>query len=71
VRSIIMMGRNLGLDVIAEGVETSAQAEYLKHQGCPELQGYLFSKPISREAFEKLVQSSQTKNESPAIVRMG
>jgi diguanylate cyclase (GGDEF)-like protein len=56
VRSIIMMGRNLGLDVIAEGVETIAQAEFLKDQGCPELQGYLYSKPIPYQIFDKLLQ---------------
>lgn len=55
VRSIIAMGRNLGLDVIAEGVETSAQAEFLKAEGCPELQGYLFSKPVPPQEFEKLI----------------
>jgi diguanylate cyclase (GGDEF)-like protein/PAS domain S-box-containing protein len=66
VRSIIMMGRNLGLDVIAEGVETSMQAEFLKDQGCPELQGFLFSRPVSCEAFEKLVRASQREMESLA-----
>jgi EAL domain-containing protein (putative c-di-GMP-specific phosphodiesterase class I) len=57
VRSIIVMGRNLGLEVIAEGVETTTQADFLKAEGCNELQGYLFSKPIRAEAFEQLLQS--------------
>ena len=57
VRSIIVMGRNLGLEVIAEGVETTAQADFLKAEGCHELQGYLFSKPLPVEAFEYLLQS--------------
>jgi diguanylate cyclase (GGDEF)-like protein len=52
VRSIIVMGRNLGLEVIAEGVETTAQADFLKAEGCPELQGFLFSKPLPANAFE-------------------
>src|SRR3981081_3672872 len=46
VRSIIVMGRTLGLEVIAEGVKTTAQADVLKAEGCPELQGFLFSKPL-------------------------
>ena len=59
VRSIIGMGHNLGLDVIAEGVETPAQAQFLRSEGCPELQGYLFAKPLSAQAFEGFVQTSQ------------
>ncbi|MDP2697315.1 bifunctional diguanylate cyclase/phosphodiesterase [Thalassospira sp.] len=43
--TIIMMGRNLGLRVIAEGVETTAQLDLLRHQGCDEVQGFLFSEP--------------------------
>jgi EAL domain-containing protein (putative c-di-GMP-specific phosphodiesterase class I) len=70
VRSIIMMGKNLGLDVIAEGVETITQAEFLKNQGCPELQGYLFSKPVSCQAFEKFIQASQSKRGLPSIMRV-
>ena len=58
VRSIIVMGRNLGLEVIAEGVETMAQADILRAEGCHELQGFLFSKPIPSEMFEKLLMSS-------------
>jgi diguanylate cyclase (GGDEF)-like protein/PAS domain S-box-containing protein len=57
VRSIIVMGRNLGLEVIAEGVETTAQADFLKAEGCPELQGFLFSKPLPARAFEHYLRS--------------
>jgi diguanylate cyclase (GGDEF)-like protein len=58
VRSIIVMGRNLGLEVIAEGVETTAQADFLKAEGCPELQGFLFSKPLPADAFEHYLRSA-------------
>jgi diguanylate cyclase (GGDEF)-like protein/PAS domain S-box-containing protein len=58
VRSIIVMGRNLGLEVIAEGVETRAQADFLKVEGCHELQGFLFSKPIPARMFEAFLASS-------------
>jgi diguanylate cyclase (GGDEF)-like protein len=57
VRSIIVMGRNLGLEVIAEGVETTAQADFLKTEGCPEMQGFLFSKPLPANAFERYLRS--------------
>ena len=42
---IVGLGKNLGLDVIAEGVETQGQLEYLKEQGCDVAQGYLYAKP--------------------------
>jgi diguanylate cyclase (GGDEF)-like protein/PAS domain S-box-containing protein len=58
VRSIIVMGRNLGLEVIAEGVETAAQAAFLNAEGCHELQGFLFGKPMPADAFEDLLKAS-------------
>ncbi|WP_101757004.1 bifunctional diguanylate cyclase/phosphodiesterase [Oceanicoccus sp. KOV_DT_Chl] len=45
VRTIIDLAHNLGLKVIAEGVETETQAEWLRSYGCEELQGYLISRP--------------------------
>jgi EAL domain-containing protein (putative c-di-GMP-specific phosphodiesterase class I) len=57
VRSVIVMGRNLGLEVIAEGVETTAQADFLRAEGCHELQGFLFSKPLPSDAFERHLRS--------------
>jgi diguanylate cyclase (GGDEF)-like protein/PAS domain S-box-containing protein len=53
VRTIIAMAQSLNLEVIAEGVETDKQLGYLRNYGCNHFQGYLFSKPITIEAFEK------------------
>ena len=52
VQTIIAMTEVLGLDVIAEGVETEVQREFLDTRGCHHFQGYLFGKPQPREEFE-------------------
>ncbi|MCP3128272.1 EAL domain-containing protein [Shewanella sp. KJ2020] len=49
VKTILSLASSLGLDVVAEGVETEAQFMFLKQQHCPHFQGYLFSKPVSPE----------------------
>jgi len=52
VSAIISMAKLLGYQTIAEGVETVEQLEYLTSQGCDEIQGYFYSKPLSIEDFE-------------------
>ena len=47
--AIIVLGHELGLDIIAEGVETEPQRDYLKHLNCDMLQGFLYSKPLPPE----------------------
>ena len=49
IEAIIALASKLGIDTIAEGVETYEQAEYLRHKGCPFAQGYLYSKPVPVE----------------------
>jgi diguanylate cyclase (GGDEF)-like protein/PAS domain S-box-containing protein len=55
VQTIIAMTKSLGMDIIAEGVETEAQRSFLELHGCPVYQGYLFSKPIPLKEFEALL----------------
>ncbi len=53
--SVIHMAHGINLPVLAEGIETRQQADYLKTINCLYMQGYLFSKPICAESFEKLI----------------
>jgi diguanylate cyclase (GGDEF)-like protein len=60
VQTIIGMARNLALEVIAEGVETPAQHEFLARHGCYLYQGYLFGKPTPLAGFEALLGTQTT-----------
>lgn len=57
VDTIIMMTQNLGLDVIAEGVETEDELRYLAERGCNTYQGYYFSRPVPVEKFTTMLSS--------------
>jgi diguanylate cyclase (GGDEF)-like protein/PAS domain S-box-containing protein len=52
-QTIVTMGRSLGLDVIAEGVETELQREFLQRNGCTAYQGYLFGRPLAPDEFNR------------------
>jgi diguanylate cyclase (GGDEF)-like protein/PAS domain S-box-containing protein len=56
ISAVISMARALNLRVIAEGVETEEQLEFLRREQCAEMQGFLFSKPLSAAEFEKTLQ---------------
>jgi diguanylate cyclase (GGDEF)-like protein/PAS domain S-box-containing protein len=55
-RAIIAMAHSLELKVVAEGVETQSQMDFLKSQRCDEIQGYLISKPVPAEQFAELLR---------------
>jgi diguanylate cyclase (GGDEF)-like protein/PAS domain S-box-containing protein len=57
VRSLIAMAHNLGLGIIAEGVETPAQAAFLLNEHCEEAQGYLYAKPLPAADFEAYLRT--------------
>jgi diguanylate cyclase (GGDEF)-like protein len=58
VKTIISMAHNLDMKVLAEGVETDQQLEFLKKYGCDEVQGFLFSPPVPAIEFSKLLAGS-------------
>jgi diguanylate cyclase (GGDEF)-like protein/PAS domain S-box-containing protein len=55
--TIVALGRELGLHVVAEGVETREQSDFLLSRGCNVQQGFLFSRPVAGAAFEQLLQA--------------
>lgn len=55
-KSVIALAQNLKLDVIAEGVETKEQKDFLVKNGCSKIQGYYYSKPLSRNDMQELLE---------------
>jgi EAL domain-containing protein (putative c-di-GMP-specific phosphodiesterase class I) len=58
--AMITLGNELGLQVVAEGVETREQSEVLIDRGCPVQQGYLFSRPLPQAEFEQMLRAGMT-----------
>src|ERR1700722_4303462 len=58
--AIIAMGKSLSLTVVAQGVETKEQADFLRQHACDEFQGFYFNKPMSADEFTKLLREQDT-----------
>ncbi len=71
IGTIIKLGKTLGLTVVAEGVETEAQARYLLEAQCDQVQGYLFSPPLSAEDCEQFLVANQAPPTQVTHLRTG
>jgi EAL domain-containing protein (putative c-di-GMP-specific phosphodiesterase class I) len=59
VRSMVAIGHDLGITVVAEGVETEEQLAFLRRIGCDDVQGYYLGKPLPAGEFEDLLRSGR------------
>lgn len=64
VATIVTIAHNLGMDVVAEGVETNQQLSFLSGLRCEQLQGYLYSKPLATDHFQKYLLAHQITKKS-------
>jgi diguanylate cyclase (GGDEF)-like protein len=69
VRSIVDLGRSLGLVVTAEGIETEEQAQFLRALGCDELQGFLFSRPVTAAEIDQRLAEQHAHEMCLPVVR--
>ncbi|WP_354386914.1 EAL domain-containing protein [Pseudomonas asiatica] len=67
-QAIIVLGRSLGLEVVAEGIESSAQLEFVVGEGCHYAQGYWFSRPQPAAQIQHLL-STEDRFEGSAVTR--
>jgi diguanylate cyclase len=67
VRSVLGLGKALNLPVLAEGVETAAELEFLKSEDCTEVQGYLLGRPASIESLRDLTHDDESPSEIFAV----
>lgn len=67
VDSLLALADNMGLDVVAEGVETAAQGDHLKAAGCPIAQGYVYARPMPVDELKKLVTDESRPTECSSV----
>lgn len=60
-KAVLALGHNLGLRVVAEGVESVEQMHFLRQIHCEEAQGYYFSRPVARDTFPPLLAADWTR----------
>jgi len=71
VSTILAMAKSLKLDVLAEGVETQQQLDFLSSIGCAQYQGYLFSRPMQKNEAEKMLLAFLHSKESKRPLQIG
>jgi len=71
IKSVVTLGHGLGIDIVAEGVETEFEAVMMTHFGCTELQGYYFSRPLPADQMTQLLRAFRPKRPAlaPAAMR--
>jgi EAL domain-containing protein (putative c-di-GMP-specific phosphodiesterase class I) len=67
VATIVTIAHNLGLQVVAEGVETNQQLSFLSGLRCEQMQGYLYSKPLPEKDFSSYLLSHQITDKSTSF----
>ena len=68
VRAMTQMGLSLGMSTTAEGVETAAQRDIVRAEGCTEAQGYLYSRPKSAHEIANMIATAEAEIDAPATV---
>jgi diguanylate cyclase (GGDEF)-like protein len=71
VQSVASLGRGLGMQIVAEGVETEYEAVMMSHFGCTELQGYFFSRPLAAPQLTQLVEKFEPRSMASPFVTLG
>ena len=71
IRAICGLGRSLGISVLVEGVETAAQVEIARREGCAEVQGYYFSPPVGSNEIGRMLLEPAQKPSSTSLVASG
>ena len=69
IQSVVTIGRALGMDIVAEGVETEFEANTMAKLGCTELQGFYFSRPIDADKMVELLKSFSAKRTAPWLAQ--
>lgn len=70
IDAMVNFGRVLGVDVVAEGVETQAQLDYVRARGCTRVQGYFFARPMSIVDFERRYSLSRPQSSAPGAFQV-
>ncbi|MGE0046060.1 MAG: putative bifunctional diguanylate cyclase/phosphodiesterase, partial [Hyphomonadaceae bacterium] len=76
VQAVVTLGRGLGMEIVAEGVETEVEAVMMAHFGCTEMQGYHFSRPVAAEEIDPVIARYELAEPPPAatpalVMRLG